>query len=298
MLGPPLPLVNDLEGRRVPESLPTIVDAHVHLFPDQIFQAIVTWFAQYAWPIRYQMTAAGIVEFLLSRGVCHIVGLHYAHKPGIARWLNRHMADLCGRFPKVTGTATIFPGESEQVGILEEAFQMGLKGVKLHAHVQSFDMDSEAMQEVYEVCSKHDKPLVMHVGREPKSLDFPYPVDPYIICAAEKVERVLRAYPGLKVCVPHLGADEFTEYQRLLEKFDNLWLDIAMIMADYLPGTSTVHLSTMRSDRIMYGTDFPHISYAWDRELKRLCRLGLPEDMLEQVLGRNAARLFGIQVAR
>lgn len=136
----------------------------------------------------------------------------------------------------------------------------------------------------------------MHVGREPKNPYFSYKLDPYLICGADKVERVLMAYPDLKVCVPHLGADEFVEYQRLLNNYDNLWLDIAMATADYLPGNSPPSLDEMRIDRIMYGTDFPNIPYAWDRELKRLCRSGLPAESLGLVLGQNAGRLFSIPI--
>ena len=35
LLQTPLPALNDPEGAHVPESLPDVIDAHVHLFPDQ-----------------------------------------------------------------------------------------------------------------------------------------------------------------------------------------------------------------------------------------------------------------------
>ena len=96
--------------------------------------------------------------------------------------------------------------------------------------------------------------------------------------------------------VPHLGANEFTAYKELLERYDNLWLDVSMVIADYLPNSDPPRLDDMRADRIMYGTDFPHIPYAWDRELKRLCGLGLPEKSMELILGQNAAELFSISI--
>ena len=34
------------------------------------------------------MTTSAIIDFLLSRGIRHIVALQYAHKPGIAKRLN------------------------------------------------------------------------------------------------------------------------------------------------------------------------------------------------------------------
>jgi uncharacterized protein len=288
----PLPSLDDPEGDGIPSSFPPVVDGHVHIFPEPMFEAIWEWFSQFAWPVRYRLHSEAVIEFLISRGVHHIVALHYAHKPGIARLLNEFMAGLCGRHPEITGTAAVFPGETDVKEILEDAFRLGLRGVKLHAHVQCFTLDSPAMHEIYEICSAHGRPLIMHVGREPRNPNYPYPVDPYLICAAEKVERVLRDYPALKVCVPHMGADEFDAYTRMVEQYDNLWLDTTMVFAGYLPGADAPDLARMRMDRVLYGTDFPNIPYAWDRELKRLTGMGLTDDHLEMILGANAMRLF------
>jgi uncharacterized protein len=46
---------------------------------------------------------------------------------------------------------------------------------------------------------------------------------------------VLRDHPRLRLCVPHLGADEFGAYERLVTRYDNLWLDTTMAVADYFP---------------------------------------------------------------
>jgi uncharacterized protein len=292
MIDLPLHSVNDIEGQRVPESLPHLVDAHVHLFPDEFFSAIWQWFDRFAWPIRYRLTSEEVIEFLLSRGVNHIVGLHYSHKPGMARFLNTHMAELCNRYPQVTGTATVFPGEPGAVAILKEAFRQGLTGVKLHAHVQFFHMDSPEMHEIYQCCSACNQPLIMHVGREPRNPDYPYHRDPHQICKGEVLEEVIRNYPRMRVCVPHLGADEFALYRKLLERYDNLWTDTTMVLADYLPVNGMPRLEEFRTDRVLFGTDFPNIPYAWDRELKRLCEMSLTQDSLELILGTNAAHFF------
>jgi predicted TIM-barrel fold metal-dependent hydrolase len=288
----PLPLMNDPEGDYIPDSLAFVVDAHVHLFPDYLFSPIRQWFEKYGWPIRYRLSSEEIIKFLLSHGIDHLVALHYAHKPGIARELNAYMAGICRSHPQVTAMATVYPGEDSVGAILEQAFQDGLKGVKLHSHVQCFDMGSRSMHEIYEVCAAHHMPLIMHVGREPKSPA--YRCDPYELCHADELERVLKDYPQLGVCVPHLGADEFDAYQAMLEKYDNLWLDTTMTLAEYLPMDYFPKLAEMRADRIIFGTDFPNLPYAWDREIKRLFQLNLDEDTLERILGRNAMAFYNI----
>ncbi len=44
----------------------------------------------------------------------------------------------------------------------------------------------------------------------------------------------------------------------------------------------------------MYGSDFPNLPYAWDRELRQIARCALPDDALAALLGGNAAALFGL----
>jgi predicted TIM-barrel fold metal-dependent hydrolase len=293
MLHSKLPLIKDAEGDRVPAGLGPVVDAHVHVFPSGIFSAVWQWFDIHAWTIRYQMRTARIFEFLLARGVAHVVALQYAHKPGIAEQLNRYMAEKCRAFPgQVTGLATVFPGEQGAEGYLQQAFDEGLEGLKLHVHVQCFDINGEYMKGLYDCCQRNAKPLVIHAGREPKSPA--YPCDPYELCRAEKVEAVLQEYPDLKVCVPHLGFDEMAEYRRLAERYDNLWLDTTMVLAGYFPLEETIDLRRYRPDRVMYGTDFPNIPYAWDRELKRVQSAGLDRERLTRLLSGNAAEFFGL----
>jgi len=292
----PLPALNDPEGESVPDHLPPVVDAHVHIFPDALFDAVWGWFDQFGWPIRYRFYSDDLVEFLLRKGIRHIVALQYAHKPGVAAELNRYMIDFVRKNQAVTGLATVFPGEKDADDILVKAFENGLKGVKLHSHVQCFTMDSPGMHQVYKACCDNDLPLVIHAGREPKSPA--YPCDPYTICHWTHVEKVLEAYPALKLVVPHLGADEFDAYQRLLERFDHLWVDTTMVLADYLPMASPPDIAGMRTERLLYGTDFPNIPYAWDRELRRMEKMGLDAESLRKILGDNAAALFGIDFSK
>jgi predicted TIM-barrel fold metal-dependent hydrolase len=294
LIGPNSPVFGDVEGERVPEGLPLTVDAHVHIFPANVFSAIWTWFDENAWPVRYRLSSSAVLAYLLSRGVSHVVALQYAHKPGMARMLNQHMIETCREFPgRVTGMAAVFPGEENAEGILKEAFGHGLMGVKLHAHVQCFDMNAEQMDVIYDLCEATHQPMVMHVGREPKSVA--YRCDPYEICSAEKLETVLRNFPKLKICVPHLGFDETAVYRKLIEKYDTLWLDTTMMLAEYFPIEETVDLTGYRVGRIMYGSDFPNIPYAWDRELKWLSSSGLPEERLEWILGQSAADFFSLR---
>ncbi|MGD2099520.1 MAG: hypothetical protein PVG35_18225 [Desulfobacterales bacterium] len=56
LLQTPLPALNDRAANHLPEHLPAVVDAHVHLFPDHIFASIWQWFDKYGWPIICPLT--------------------------------------------------------------------------------------------------------------------------------------------------------------------------------------------------------------------------------------------------
>ena len=291
----PLPGIDDEEGDRLPPHIPRVVDAHVHIFPGAVFNAVWNWFDRYGWPVRYRQKSSDLLAFLFDHGIDHVVALQYAHKPGIASFLNDYMVKKTAEFPgRITGLATVFPGEKNADDILESAFARKLKGVKLHSHVQCFDLSGPEMDPILACCRNAGLPLVIHAGREPKSPA--YACDPYLICSADRVEAVLKRYPDLLLVVPHLGMDEFTAYERLVLEYDNLWLDTAMAVTDYLPVKTPVELIKARPDRILYGSDFPNIPYAWDRELKWFERSGLPCSDLDRILWHNAAELFKIPV--
>jgi predicted TIM-barrel fold metal-dependent hydrolase len=293
MLTPDLPHYNDPEGDRLPSGISCAIDAHVHVFPDRTFQAVRNWFDAHAWRIRYRDSSENLIQFLMDRGVSHVVALQYAHKPGIARDLNAYMAGLCRRFPgQMTGMATVFPGEADAAGILVDAFGQGLGGVKLHVHVQCFDLNGPEMYEICAVCADYGKPMVVHAGREPKSDQ--YRCDPHDLCRADRVDNILTMFPDLALCVPHLGFDEVSEYADLMKAHGNLWLDTAMVLTDYFPAHARPDIQAFPLARVMYGSDFPNIPYAWDRELKWLAHAGLSSSELAQITWRNAVRFFNL----
>ena len=69
-----------------------------------------------------------------------------------------------------------------------------------------------------------------------------------------------------------------------------------MVLTDYFPIEEIVGLKDYRLQRIMYGSDFPNIPYAWDRELKWLAESGLPIDGLERILNKSACDFFNMNL--
>lgn len=281
---------------QVPSALPPVVDAHIHLFPERLFEAIWRWFDEHLWPVEYRLQSPAVVDFLLSRGIEHLVALVYAHKPGIARGLNRYLAQVIAGSQQVTGVGTVHPDDPDPEAVIGEALAAGLRGIKLHCHVQRVAADDPRLDPIYRCCAAQGVPVVIHAGKEPASPG--YQIDTRALCSASRLEEVLRAFPRLRVCVPHLGTDELTGYQRLLQRYDNLWLDTTMVMSHYLPHEGSAAILRARPERVMYGTDFPNLPYRWERELQGLCRAGLKEEQQALILGQTAKGFYGLAAGR
>jgi uncharacterized protein len=268
-----------------------IIDAHVHVFPPRVFDAIWRWFDRYAWNIRYRLHADQILDHFAAHGIDRIVGLAYSHVPEMARDLNRYMAELGRAHPeRLIPLGTVLPGEPEAEAIVDEALRLGLRGFKIHCHVQRLGPDDARLDPLYTRAAAAGVPVVIHAGRQP-CLDG-YKVAIEQICSVAATRRALERHPSLKMVVPHLGIDEESGYFALLAEFPNLHLDTTMVLCDYFGRRTDPALLERHADRILYGTDFPNIPYEWDRELRWL-EENVANDAREKILGVNAARLFG-----
>jgi predicted TIM-barrel fold metal-dependent hydrolase len=270
-----------------------IIDSHVHLFPDRLAQAIRSWFETHIWSIQYQEGVDEALARLVKAGIDKAVVLPYAHKPGMARALNDFTLDLSRRHPQIIPCCTVFPGEEGEEQILDEALgRDGFAGVKIHSHVMKIAADDARLDAVWRASAKYRRPVVIHCGKEPASPG--YGLDVHTVSGASRIRRALEKHPDALAIVPHLGADEFVEFEALLGEFENLYLDTAMAIAGYFERRPDLELIRRNPTRILYGTDYPNLPYEWTRELEVIRGLKLPAEDEARVLGGNAARLFGV----
>jgi predicted TIM-barrel fold metal-dependent hydrolase len=269
-----------------------VIDAHVHLFPDRLAEAVRRWFDTHAWPIEYRTSVDESVATLRAGGVDRMVALPYAHKPGMARALNDFTLEIARRHPEVVPCCTVFPGEEGEEEMLDAALAGPFRGVKIHSHVMKVAPDDPRLDPVWRASARFRKPVVIHCGPEPALHG--YGVDTRSVSGAARLRRALVRHPDAIVIVPHLGFDDTAQFDAMLDEFPNLHLDTTMVIAGWFDRQPDVEILRRRPDRILYGTDFPNLPYEWDRELKALRALGLPPGDEEKILSANAARLFGI----
>jgi uncharacterized protein len=276
-------------------GLPGLFDVHVHFLPPNIERRVWEQFDTAGpkiarpWPIRYRQSVEERVALLRELGVRRFPALPYAHRPGIASYLNDWAREFAAEVPESLWSATFFP-EPEAAAYVAELVTAGVEVFKVHVQVGAFRLDDPLLDEVWGRLEDSGTPIVVHAGSGPVP-------NPYT--GPEPLARVLARYPRLTVVVAHLGAPEYDEFLTLAETYDRVHLDTTMAFTDFFeeigpfPRDLLPRLADLR-DKVLLGSDFPTIPYPYMHQLESLERLGLGEHWLRAVCWDNGARLFDV----
>ena len=216
-------------------GLPGLFDVHVHFLPENIQRAVWSQFDQAGpkigreWPIRYRSSVEDRVAMLRDLGVRRFSALPYAHKPGVATYLNDWARTFAAEVPESLWSATLYP-EPEVTAYVGELVDAGVEVFKLHVQVGAFALDDPLLDDVWERLEAAGTPVVVHAGSGPVPNSFTGPAP---------LERVLARWPRLVVVVAHLGAPEYDEFLTLAERFDRVHLDTTMVFTDFFERLST-----------------------------------------------------------
>jgi predicted TIM-barrel fold metal-dependent hydrolase len=279
-------------------GLPGLIDVHTHFMPQQVMAKVWAYFDTIGpltgrpWPITYRAAEDVRVARLRDFGVRAFTSMIYPHKPGMAQWLNAWAADFADRTPECLRTATFYP-EPGAARYAAEAIDAGTRVFKAHLQVGAYDPRDPALDEVWGLLADQGVPVVTHCGSGPA---------PGLFTGPGPMGEVLKRHPGLHLIVAHLGMPEYGEFLDLAEAYPHVHLDTTMAFTDFaeelmpLPPGDKPRLVALR-DRILFGSDFPNIPYAYAHALESLTRLDLGDDWVRAACHGNAARLFGISGA-
>ena len=267
------------------------IDVHVHLHPPRLAAAIERHFAREGWRAVHPFDPGKVAATLAERGVERFCFFSYAHKPGMARELNRWVAETAASLPAAVGFGTLHPDDPDVDAVAAEATRdLGLRGFKFHHSVQRFHVDDERLAGVYARAEAAGHVLVLHVGTMPYR-------DPFTGVAGFR--RVLARFPRLTVVVAHMGAFESDAFLALLDAHPNLYVDTTMALAPaagrYV-GADPVLIADATliryQDRILFGSDFPLIPYDYEEERRWAWDRALPDVVRRKIFYDNAARLL------
>jgi uncharacterized protein len=280
-------------------GLPGLVDVHVHFLPDRVMHKVWTFFDQaetrygMAWPVYYRTSVDERLATLDKLGVRTFAPLVYPHKPGMARWLTEWVAAFAAHTPGAVPTATLYP-DPDVVEYLGAAVAAGVRAVKVHVQVGGFDPREPVLRPAWDLLAEAGVPAIVHCGHGPR---------PGAHTGLDVFGEVLAAHPRLTAVLAHAGMPDFAGALELVHRYERVHLDTTMVGVPFssrmapLPDDWPARLVAV-ADRVVLGTDFPNIPYAYAEQLRAITgwaaadsRLGT--GFLRSVLHDAPARLLG-----
>lgn len=266
-----------------------IVDLHVHLFPPRMFEAIWKYFEDRNWRVHREQVDA-VAATLGRHGVDLATGLSYPHGRGVAASLNRFMESVGARVPLFRPFASVHVDDEDLHREVDLAIASpNLHGFKFQPLVQKFDMNDPRLDYLYRSCLEADFPLLIHAGTAPLA-------SPHV--GHGHFSRLMSRFPGLRVCVAHMGGAEFDPFLRLLDEYPLLFLDTAMIntRTDLFDNRWTGDKERLAAhwDRICFGSDWPNVPYSYQDALDSVELFPLPDSTRQAILCDNALRFLNV----
>ncbi|HEV7864564.1 MAG TPA: amidohydrolase family protein [Acidimicrobiia bacterium] len=285
---------DDLPGLASDLGLPGFFDVHAHFMPDRMQAAVWAHFDDLRnppWLVRYRYDEDERLATLPKLGIIRHTALAYAHRPGVAAWLNSHTLALAARHPQVVPTFTLYP-EPEAPEYVAAALAAGGRCVKVHLQVGKFDLTDPLLTGAWAALERAGTPIVIHLA----AVDDGSGGEEF--CGPDPLWRLLERHPDLRPVVAHLGAPDaaaalFDRAGELPElRFDTAMAVISTPQIWTPPDWLGERLAEF-GDRILFGSDFPTIYRPVADQVAALVGFGLGDDWLRGVLWENAAALFG-----
>lgn len=260
------------------------IDFHVHAFPDKLAPKAISVLAQHSgYEPQSDGTFADTCEKMSEGGNDRFVLLNIAQTPAQQKNANRFVIEKNGG--NVIAFAAIHPFSDDAGYELDQAYEAGLKGVKLHPEYQGFDIDDPAVYPFYEACAKRGMIMLFHAGFDSAYPDSRrgYP---------DKSAKVVKDFAGAKIVLAHLG--NCIDNRETLEHLCGLdcYLDLSICYNTMAHDKIKEVIKAHTADRILYGTDFPWGNIA--DTVKMIENLGLTAEEKEKIYHKNAEKLLQI----
>lgn len=271
------------------------IDAHVHLFPERLANAIQrTLTEETGWEFPHRPTREATETTLADAGVERYIALPYVHEPGGARSLNAWLAERAAASEPLIPFATVHPDDEDVGGIVRDAFEAGARGLKFHCPVQECAPADSRIEPALDAAAEYDRPITYHGGTAPMYDDSPN-------VGAEVFAEVVESYPDVRVNCAHMGTYEVSAFVGMAREHDNVYLDTTFAMSTEAERTMGFDPSTIADDTlvelsesIMFGSDLPNIPYPYRAERAGLLGRDLPTETYRNIFYRTAEEFLGV----
>ena len=250
-------------------------------------------------------------------------GVH-VESPGVAltlaRVVNDAMAQILVDRPRrflPLATLPLCDPNASAVELARALDDLGLPGVMVFSNVNGVGLDGERFRPVWEAANDRDAVIMIHptypVGVEAMEEYWLMPLTGFLfdttLATAKLVfSGTVKRYPRIRWILGHLGGT----IPYLAERLDRGWRAFADCRVhidepptaylkrhfwydtvNFAPGPLQLAIDFAGADRILAGSDYPHMIGSIPLMLESLRGLAISDDDRAAILGGNAQKLFG-----
>ncbi len=259
-----------------------VIDAHAHIYPTKIAAIAVQHTDAF---YNESSRCKGIVEDLLSNEnmavVDRFIVQSVATTPKQVKTINEFIANSVNdNKSKLVGLGTVHPESLDAEGDISHLLELGLKGVKIHPDIQNFDMDDKGYIKFYELCEKHNLPILVHTGDNRYDHSNPNRLIP-----------ILKEFKNLTVIGAHFGGwSIWEEASEKLNGIPNFYVDCSSSFHYLSLKTAKKIILKYGVDRVLFATDYP--MWNADEEINKLLQMGFKESDYKKIFSENAKKVY------
>ncbi len=281
-----------------------IIDSHTHIFPEKIRQDRSLYFNnEPEFKLLYDSPKAGIscIDDLMESMDRHGVDISIIcgfpwHNPEYIKLSNDTVIESVIKYPdRIKGLACFDASWEGAISETKRCVEAGLCGVgELAFYLSGIDKHALAMLEpVMAVLRENSNlPCIIHTN-EPVGHKYPGKT----AVTLEQIYNFALAFPENRIILAHWGGGIF--FYNIMKKqakkvLKNIWYDTAASPYLYNPQIYDIAVNAGVINRVLFGTDFPLLTP--HRYYNDIDNSKIRPDQKKQILGRNAATVFGIDL--
>lgn len=259
-----------------------IADIHAHIFPEKLAEkASASIGAFYGTHAGHLASVETLLPLEQAAGISISAVSSSATSPSQVQHINDFIADTVRHHDSLIGLGTLFPTMEGWEAEIERIVALGLRGLKIHPDFQHIPIDLPEAIPMYRAVAKAGLPVLFHMGDD--RFDYSSP---------QRLTNLIRQVPDLVAIAAHFGGWQSWEKSYDHVQPENVFYDTSSTLMFLGRDRGLDFLDRLGAKRFLFGTDFPMWTPA--EELQRVLDLGLPQDLQEQILYGNFARLFGL----